>query len=96
MNQHVSMFKEADNKIGYIQCVISFAFKAEFEGLGFVDSVDKITTRDVEAEHEEKELAHLESLREQAKALKVKGWARMSPETLEKAIEKASAANAYN
>lgn len=40
--QHVSMFKAANNKLGYMQCVIGPQFVEDFEKDGFVTSPDKI------------------------------------------------------
>ncbi|CAM0101371.1 hypothetical protein PODOV084v1_p0004 [Vibrio phage 340E47.2] len=93
--QHLSMFKKADNEQGYIQCVIGDGFKHEFMSLGFVTSVDDLDytqeepTPDAQAltNEEEAELAELEALKAEAKALGLKGYGNSSAENLRKKIE---------
>ena len=81
-NQHITMFKPFDNEAGYIHCVVSGANKGNFEGLGFVDSIDKIVSPN-------EELDRLVELRDKAKALKIRGWQKMSEDTLIKKIKEA-------
>ena len=38
----MSMFKYADNDLGYIQVLINSDNKKELESLGFVDQLDKV------------------------------------------------------
>lgn len=87
--QHLTMFKQADNENGFIQCVIGPQFVKDFTDLGFVTSVDLFDYSEPDSEltdSEEEELTRLESAKAKAKELGLRGYGNMSIETLEAKI----------
>lgn len=76
-DQHITMFTRHDGEV--VRCVIGGNFKKQMQGMGWFTSVDDLP--------EEKAAEVDQDLKSKAKALRIKGYTKMTNEELKQAIK---------